>query len=1126
MSGAERQGRAPADQDVRQRVVHDLDTSFFLEAGAGAGKTRVMVERIIETVRRGKAELREIVGITFTEKAAGELRARVRRGLTDALAESVDAGERERLRAAQEQVDAAHIETIHAFASSLLHERPFEARLDPYFGVLDQLGQTLDLEDAWNDWIWSELDRSHADSLEEVLSYGLDVAHIREAAEQVSRYRDLDAPDRDGGGDAPDPHETLERWITDAQRVADAYAEVEDKPEMLGRSAALLDGLRALRDSEGEAGTLTRRLAQFAADESIRPPRKYKRNAAARELWDEAAERRSEFADAVRRGALGRLLRALGDFVGWHADRRRGRGALSFDDLLLYARNLIRDHARARRHFRERYKTLLIDEFQDTDPLQAELVLLLASAEDTNDWRQARPAAGKLFMVGDPKQSIYRFRRADIGIFQQVRRLFEETAAAEPGAAAVERLGVNFRSRANLVEWANSAFPQILQREEEYPSAQAEYDAPIAAHRADGGPGVAVIESPQVFERVAEAREAEAELLPRVIHALTQDRAGFGRLPCGGCAECDTNEACAAPRPPRMDDIAVLVRSRTEIDRYTNAFDVHGIPYHLDSGRGFFTRPEVRDLTNILMAVDDPTDEVAVMSALKTPLASASDQELFDYVYCRNNGRRARFTLDEKAVPEEYDGPLRDGFAQLRALREGLRNRSLPQFVEFVLRESRLLDAQFAHGTHGDDRAANLLMLVHRAADFVEAADDSLRPFVQWLAQRRDQDLSEAESATSEHVDNVVRVLTIHQAKGLEFPIVIVPKLGDGTRDTTRITVDRERDTFEIQVGPKPKGFHTAGFEPEREAAYAEAESRRLLYVAATRAEDWLILPHYLSARSSGATFASFLEEPLATASPDHVLALGPDQFDAFEAAKSEPVAVPHEQVVESWRTRREDALAKGAVDVETVAPSAGGHDQEKAAREAGTAQDEDDDDAGPAARGEYVPPASTRADALRRGQAVHRTLELADPDDPERSAATARRVAEEHSLDPDELAGEVLRTLGTELMRRAAAAQERHFELPLVQAVDGAADGATSGTTKITEGIADLVFREAGGWVVVDFKSDRSVDAERERGYQAQVAAYARILAAAGEPVQEGWLLYTHRGAQKAVPLDRSEAN
>ena len=188
----------------------------------------------------------------------------------------------------------------------------------------------------------------------------------------------------------------------------------------------------------------------------------------------------------------------------------------------------------------------------------------------------------------------------------------------------------------------------------------------------------------------------------------------------------------------------------------------------------------------------------------------------------------------------------------------------------------------------------------------------------------------------------------------------------------------------------------------------------------------------------------------------------------------------------------------------------------------AGRCRTRTDDDAGPAARGEYVPPASVRSAALRRGKAVHRALELADPDDPERSAATARRVADEYGLDPEELAGEVRRTLGTELMRRAASAQERHFELPLVQAVGGAGDEPT----KITEGIADLAFREADGWVVVDFKSDRSVDAEREQRYQAQVGAYARILAAAGEPVREAWLLYTHRGIQKAVPLDTSEAN
>ena len=1104
--------RRPADADTRRRVVHELDTSFFLEAGAGAGKTRVMVERVIETVRQGKAELREIVAITFTEKAAGELRARIRRGLVDALTDASNPEERQRLRAAQEQVDVAQIGTIHAFASSLLRERPFEAKLDPYFGVLDQLGQTLDFNDAWDEWVWSEHDLNHPHALEETLSYGLTVAHIQEAAELVGRYRDLNPPSL--GAEVPDPAATLAQWVAAARRTADAYLRVEDSQEARNRITALLQGLDDLRGDErdGEdADALARRMAMFAVDPAIRPPRKYKRNAEARELWDDAADDREEFADAVRGAALHRLLLALTDFVQWHADRRRAAGKLSFDDLLLYARNLIRDHPRARQHFRRRFKTLLIDEFQDTDPLQSELVLLLAAAEDTDDWRTARPAPGKLFVVGDPKQSIYRFRRADIRIYQQVQRIFEQAAEDEAGAA-VERLGVNFRSRPNLVGWANDAFPQILYADPEHRGAQAHYGAPIAAHREGGGPGVVVIRGSEDFERVGLAREAEADLLVRLIHDLTENRAGFGQLPCANCEACRRQQDCASPRPPNMGDIAVLVRTRTAIDTYTKAFDQYAIPYHLDSGRGFFTRPEIHDFANILMAVDDPTDEVAVMSALKTPLASASDQELFDYVYARNGGSHARFTLDESDMPVEYDGPLRDGFEQLRGLRDGLRDRSLPQFIDFVLHKSGLLEAQFAHGIHGAERAANLQMLVHRAAEFAAAAEDSLRPFVQWIAQRRDQDLSEAESATSEAVEQVVRILTIHQAKGLEFPIVIVPKLGDGRRDATQLMVDRENDSFDIQVGPSNAGFHTPGFDPDLESIHAEAEFRRLLYVAATRAEDWLILPYFLAQRRAEATFAAFLEEPLQTADPDHAIEIDPDQFDSFKPTTPQPASVAHESIIAAWQSRRAETLATGAVNIITRAPSQHGSDEDKAEREAATADDDEDDSTPP----EYIPPASTRAQALKRGNAIHRALALADLSDPAKTANIAQRIAEEYELDPTEFKAEIRRALDTDLLRRAAQADQRHFELPLVQA----ANGADAAQTTITEGVADLVFHEPDGWVVVDFKSDRSRDQERDRRYAEQVQTYATMLTAAGQTVKEAWLLYTHDGDAEQAPL------
>ena len=187
------------------------------------------------------------------------------------------------------------------------------------------------------------------------------------------------------------------------------------------------------------------------------------------------------------------------------------------------------------------------------------------------------------------------------------------------------------------------------------------------------------------------------------------------------------------------------------------------------------------------------------------------------------------------------------------ALRSALRDRSLPDFVGHVLRESRLLEAQFAL-PRGQLRAANLLMMVQRAGDFAEAGDDSLRPFVRWLSERSATDLPEAESATSEAADNVVRVLTMHQAKGLEFPIVILPKLASGSIDKSTFIVDREQNRIDFAIGPRTDRWETEGFSraAEREQAYRDAEQRRLLYVATTRAQDWLVVPIFHRRSSVG----------------------------------------------------------------------------------------------------------------------------------------------------------------------------------------------------------------------------------------------------------------------------------
>ena len=284
----------------------------------------MIVARVVNLVRNGR-RLREIVAITFTEKAAGELREKIR----DELAQS---GIHDALR----ELDAAPIQTIHAFAAGILRDHALDAGLDPEFRVLDQLQADLRFAQSSRSWLWS--DDAPREALQRAFELGLPLSHLQLSAEQLSRNRDLTG----------------------------SYAV----------------------DSTAEAQS------------------------------DDQTERDD---------ALAELTGALRQFIADDAARRRRDGVLTYDDLLLEARDLLVASEEARRDLRARYRAILIDEFQDTDPLQAQIALLLAAEPDTDDWTQARPGPGRLVLAGDPKQSIYRFRRADIDIYEQVRQIFADS---------------------------------------------------------------------------------------------------------------------------------------------------------------------------------------------------------------------------------------------------------------------------------------------------------------------------------------------------------------------------------------------------------------------------------------------------------------------------------------------------------------------------------------------------------------------------------------------------------------------------------------------------------------------------------------------------------------------------
>ena len=1121
--------RAPSDQAVRDRLLSDLDTSFFLQAGAGAGKTRILVDRVVELVRRDHARLRNIVAITFTEKAAGELRARIRTALSQARGGAADADERRRLDDALRQVDAAHIETIHAFASSLLKERPFDAGIDPGFEILDALGADLDFTDAWHGWLWREEDPRAQAAIERALRFDMPLDRLREAAQQLSRNRDLDPPR--GSPPPPDPHATRAEWLQTAEQLRVDYEQLGSK--QAAQPETLVGWLREMPlDDPDELSRLL-----LTPERTRKPTGRSEALVALRARWDEFAAQRAAYARSLRAHILNDVLAVLSAFVRDDADRRRREGRLTFEDLLIEARNLLVNSAGARRFFRERYSHILIDEFQDTDPLQAEIVLLLAAEHETNDWTNATPAPGRLLVVGDPQQAIYRFRRADIDTYTKVRSLFQRAADANAEGTAEARLSVNFRSRPELIAWYNRTHAQVLRADETWPTAQAQHQI-LEPHREEAGPAVVVVPSAkQDYANLDEAREEEADSVARIIRGMVDGRTDFALLD---------------GRPPSFRDIAILVNNRTKLELYIDQLEAAGIPYHHDSGRGFFTRQEIRDLTSILTALDDPSDEVAVVASLKSPPWSASDQELFDYSRSGGDrgghvegrtrattriaptgegrdgpqrGQRARFTLRPEDVPDGYDGPLRDALAQLRELRSALRDRSLPDFVGHVLRESRLLEAQFAL-PRGQLRAANLLMMVQRAGDFAEAGDDSLRPFVRWLSERSATDLPEAESATSEAADNVVRVLTMHQAKGLEFPIVILPKLASGSIDKSTFIVDREQNRIDFAIGPQADRWETEGFSraAEREQAYRDAEQRRLLYVATTRAQDWLVVPIFH--RRSSVGFHAYLEgaipnwlaEDNADSIPedDSTIVRRADRFDPVPVIPRTPVELDAAAITAEWQARRAEALANGALNLRALTPSAIGHDDVKRELEDPPPEREDEDgDAEP-----QVAAAEARSLAMRRGNAIHEALALSVAEDADETLRRAERVCERRDVPLKDVLADLERTLEHPLLQRARKSAHHVFEMPLVL------HRSRNGGSEIIEGQADLVFEEPQGWVVVDFKSDREFDPELQRRYQQQVALYAEMLSAAGAHVREAWLLYTHSGEARAVGLPTPETS
>ncbi|HUN59451.1 MAG TPA: UvrD-helicase domain-containing protein, partial [Candidatus Binataceae bacterium] len=840
----------PADQRVRDRIRTDLTTTLIIEAAAGTGKTTALVSRIVAVLTAGLTTLDRIVAVTFTEKAAGELKLRLRSAI-ERERNNPDAPpiERQRLDLALEKLEEARIGTIHAFCGDLLRERPVEARVDPMFEVApDDVADTL-LDAAFDRWFEQTL-ASPGEGVRRVLRRR-DLADrngprpiLQAAARELIEWRDFDSPWQPT---AFDIDHAIDRLIIEAG-VLQAIAVEADDDDWLRRSieeicrplseATRLESVRP-RDYDALEDALQRLLRgnprrwNWRGRGDFFGERRRAEVIALRDTFRTSLEQFSEQAGAN----LAPILRdEILPIIGHYRELKHRAGRLDFLDLLLTARDLVRSDPILRADLQNRFSHIFIDEFQDTDPLQAEILMLLAADDPAaSDWLTARPVPGKLFIVGDPKQSIYRFRRADVALYQRIKRHL-----LERGDAALEHLTVSFRATPQIQSMVNAAFAPLMPAES---STQPAYAA-LEPYRPDITTQPAIVALPVPapygdYGRITNWRIDES--LPDAIGA-------FVKWLISDSGWTVTERESPGDRIPiRPRHICILFRRFTSYGRdvtrgYVRALEARHIAHVLVRGGSFHEREEVLAIRNALAAIERPDDMLAVFATLRGPLFAITDGALLEFRETFGSFHPF-FKLPNDgpgAAPDHLHG-LRDALAVLRDLHRGRNRRSIADTIAQLLARTRA-HAGIAIWPTGDQALANVMRLMDLARRYeTNGGATSLRGFVEDLEARAEREQA-GEAPIIEEGTEGVRIMTVHRAKGLEFPVVILADITcNETAGEARRFVDPVRRLCALRLaGAAPRELLDHA---DEELRRDEEEAVRLLYVAATRARDLIIAP-------------------------------------------------------------------------------------------------------------------------------------------------------------------------------------------------------------------------------------------------------------------------------------------
>lgn len=1034
------------DQRARDQIKSNLQTNFLVEAGAGSGKTTSLVDRMVNLIYTGTSKIENMVAITFTRKAADELKVRFQSVLERTWKDEPDEETRARLAEALQNIERCYLGTVHSFCARLLRERPIEAHLDLTFKELDESGDLELLEEAWDKYLQG-LQENRPEELLHLDHLGISADELFQCLREMKEYPDVE-------------------WVT----------EIVHKPDLVvafqSFMAVVREAKRAFPDVEPDKGydSLQKAIVTALQKERFIDVNKEKDVISIFALfnkklkptlnrWEskEDAKFYEEKISTTFEVEIGPLLQAWKEYchpvithfllgaIEEYIYLKKERSLLNFQDLLIGAAALLKNNSEVREYFQEKYRFLLVDEFQDTDPIQAEIMFYL-TGENTDEtiWTRCRPRAGSLFVVGDPKQAIYRFRRADMDTYNRVKELIE----AHGGE--ILQLTMNFRTLDSITSQLNTVFSRYLpEQETDY---QAAYRPLDSFHKDDGEgwTGIKQLVIPADYSKKEEIILQDAHNISRSI----QQQLAKGK---------------------KAKDFMVLTRYNDGIATYAEAIENLGIPVSISGEVVIGETREFQELSILLKAFIDPTDKVALVAALRGVFFGMNDDEL--YQWKQEAGYFSMFAAIPSTLPTVVKEKWELALGKMRIYQKWIRD-----LAPTVAMERMMEDVGFYPlliNNQRTKRTYKSLLQIISALRNQEAKGAST--FKQVFELLMEMVYEKSTVLNIEEDEDAVRIMNVHKAKGLEAPIVFLAHPAKLVKPEAFLNkhIKREdshskgylaysvRNGFQEKEIAIPTAWSTV---KEEELQYLSEEEIRIIYVAATRAEKALILS--TSAKNNQRNPWSILFEV--------------EHMEEIELREHED-----NRVVTSTMITLDDYQAKTQNNHTWLMQA-----REKTYSYWSPTKDKD-----------YTPVVTIERDeggGKKWGTVVHEILEkvVRGYDVTHFIKSTLHR--HEIPLEKEEEGIEIIRKFQqTEIWEAISKADEVLTEVPFALKVSKKdslfcwIEKAETDTVLI-KGIIDLAYKTDAGWVIVDYKTDRPASVEDfdklDDFYRSQIQFYKEV--------------------------------